>query len=379
MRDVKLASRMAALQESATLALNAKAKALAKEGRTIYNLTAGELESDTPHYIQEAVAKVLDKNKYTPVAGLSELRQAIAEVSAEFYDLSITPEQVVVTSGAKLALYATFLALLGEGDEVIVPIPAWVSYLDLIRLAGGKPVLVPLTDDYDLDVAALKAAITAKTKAIVVNSPHNPTGAILSDRSVKALAAALKDSDITVIADDIYCRLAFAEDYVPVPKAGFDNLIIVNGFSKSQALTGWRIGYLIAAEPVAKAATVLLSHITGNAPLPAQYAGLAAMERKDEPPAENLATLQRNSKIVSQGLTDAGIKHNQPGGAFYVYLDLRDKTDDSAMWCADMLEKTGVALVPGEAFETPGFARLSFVTDEETLRAALKAIKDFMT
>ncbi len=381
---------MAVMNESATLALNARAKRLAAESKTIYNLTAGELADDTPPYIQAAVAKTLEKNKYTPVAGLPELRQAIADHVNDYYgsrigtNSSILDENgpiaaanVVVTAGAKPALYAALLSLVNPGDEVIVPVPAWVSYLDLIKLAGGKPVAVPLTAEYDLDVAAIKAAITPKTKAIIINSPHNPTGAVFSKQAVAKLAAVLKGSDIYVIADDIYTQLVFEDDFTPVPKAGFERLVIINGFSKSQALTGWRIGYLIADKSVAGAATALLSHITGNAPLPSQYAGLEAMKRHDQPPQATLDALLKRRELVSKGLKATGIKFHLPAGAFYFFLDLRDYTTNSADWCEQLLIETGVVLVPGEAFSTPGFARLSFVTDEKTLNRALVEIKRF--
>ena len=372
--------RLDALNESATLALNARAKQLAAEGRTIYNLTAGELASDTPEYIQEAVAQTLDKNKYTPVAGLPELREAIASHCQEFYGLDwIKSANVVVTAGAKPALYATFLALINPGDEVIVPTPAWVSYIDLIKLANGKAVEAPLTKDYDLDVAAIKAAVTAKTKAIIVNSPQNPTGAVYSNESVIKLAEELKGSGIWVISDDIYTKLVFEDDFTPVAKAGFENLVIINGFSKSQALTGWRIGYLVAEETLAKAVTSLLSHITGNAPVPSQYAAIEAMKHDDRPPQATLDSLKQQRDMVAKALEGIkGLKYHLPGGAFYFFLDLRDLTDNSADWCEKLLTEKGVALVPGEAFQAPGFARLTFVSGENVLKPALAALREFV-
>lgn len=380
MGEIKLASRMATMKESATLALNARAKQLAAEGKTIHNLTAGELATDTPDYIQAAVAQKLQHNKYTPVAGLMELREAIAQHSREFYGLGwIKAENVVVTAGAKPAIAASLVALLDADDEVIVPTPAWtVSYKPLIELAGGHMVEVPLTAELDLDVQAIEAAITTKTKAIIVNSPNNPTGTVYSTAAVGQLAQALQNKNITVIADDIYTKLVFDEGFSAVPTAGFENLIIINGLSKSQALTGWRIGYLIATTAVAEATTSLLSHITGNAPLPSQYAGLAAMERNDQPPTSTLDDLRRKRLLVSAGLTDAGINFQMPGGAFYFLLDLRDFTDDGAKWCEELLVDAGVALVPGDAFGAPGYARLTFVADDSTLQSALSQIKKFV-
>jgi aspartate aminotransferase len=377
MSKVDLASRLATLNESATLALNARAKQLAAEGKTVYNLTAGELASGTPDYIRSAVAKSLGMNKYTPAAGLPELRDKIAAHARSFYGLDwIKAENVVVTGGAKPALFAVFLSLINPGDEVIVPVPAWVSYIDLIQLVGGVVVEAPLVDTYDLDVETIKAKISPKTKAILINSPHNPTGAVFSKKTIEKLAAALKGSGITLISDDIYTKLVFEDEFMLVPKAGFDNLIIVNGFSKSQALTGWRIGYLIADKAVADAATALLSHINGNAALPSQYAAVEAMTRDDMPPAGTLDDLRRKKQIVVKALSKVpGLKVNNPGGAFYIFLDLRGLTDNSAQWCEQLLVEAGVALVPGEAFAAPGFARLTFVGDDEVLERAVEQIK----
>ncbi len=382
MTQIVLAGRMAQLSESATLALNARAKQLAAEGKTIYNLTAGELATNTPEYIQTAVAQTLHLNKYTAVAGLPELREKIATEARDFYGLDwIAAANVVVTAGAKPALFAALQVLINPGDEVIVPIPAWsTTYQPLIELAGGKMVEVTLTDDaYDLDPQAIAAALTDKTKAVIINSPHNPTGTIFSSEALTELARLLKGKQLSVIADDIYNKLVYQPDFSLPASHGFENLVIINGFSKSQALTGWRIGYLIGDSHVAHAATSLLSHVTGNAAVPSQQAALAALRRHDQPPQATIETLKQQRQIVVDGLSSIpGLRHNIPGGAFYVFLDVRDLTDDSTAWCEKLLVKTGVALVPGEAFGAPGFARLTFVTDEATLRAALVHLKDFV-
>jgi aspartate aminotransferase len=375
-----LAERMSGMSESATLALNARAKQLAADGKPIYNLTAGELASDTPVYIQQAVVKILDQNKYTPVAGLPELRHQIAANARLFYGLDWIQEgNVVVTAGAKPALYATFLALINPGDEVIVPTPAWVSYNQLIEMVGGKVVEVPLTDKFNLDVERIIASVTPKTKAILINSPNNPTGAIYSKEALIKLSRDLEESNITVISDDIYAKLVYDDSFTLVPACGFKNIVIINGFSKSQALTGWRIGYLIAADhEVAHAATSLLSHMMGNASVPAQHAALAALALGDQPPQETIDTLIKQRKLVETVLGGSlNVSYQAPGGAFYVFLDVRKITKDSARWCEQLLIDTGVALVPGEAFSAPGFARLSFVTDEATLTKGLNLIKEF--
>lgn len=379
MNKVELADRMGGVKVSATMAVDARAKQLAAEGKTIYNLTAGELAGDTPDYIQAAVAKKLHLNKYTPAAGLLELRREIAQSAREFYGLDwIRPANVVATASTKPAMYASLLALVNHGDEVILPIPAWPSHSHLIQLVGGVPVTVPMTDEFDLNVKAITAKITPKTKAIMLNSPHNPTGAIFSKKALTGLAATLRGSNITVIADDIYAKLVYDDSFVPVPACGFERIVIINGFSKSQALTGWRIGYLIADEAVAKAATGLLSHITGNAPVPSQHAALAALERGDRPPEATIKSLKRQRQLVDEELKRIpGLKYHLPGGAFYFFLDLRGLTENSAIWCEQLLESTGVALVPGEAFDAPGFARLTFTSDEPTLKKALAALREF--
>jgi aspartate aminotransferase len=381
MHKTTLANRMADVQESATMALNARAKQLASEGKTIYNLTAGELAAETPGYIQEHVATKLHHNKYTPAAGLPKLREAIAEDARAFYDLGwIKSANVAVTAASKPALYATLLALINKGDEVIVPIPAWVTYVELIKLVGGVVVPVPLTEDFDIDAKAVLAKVTPKTKVIILNSPNNPAGSIFSKPALEALAKGLKGREITVLSDDMYAKLVYADDFTPVPCVGFEHIVIVNGYSKSHALTGWRIGYVIAQEHIIKAIADLLGHITGNASVTSQQAALTVMEHGNTPPADILETLSRQRDIVDEVLREApGISYHLPGGAFYYYLDLRSLTEDSLAWCEQLLDKTGVALVPGEAFGTPGFARLSFVADETMLRKALEAIKKFVT
>jgi len=375
-----LASRLDGLEESATMALNAKAKQLQEAGKTIYNLTAGELASDTPGYIRESVSQVLGRNKYTAVAGLPELREAIAVQASKLYALDwIKAGNVTVTAGAKPALYTSLLAIIDPGDEVIVPVPAWVSYKHLIELVGGKVVEVPLTDSFDLDPKAIAANISKKTKAIIINSPHNPTGAIFSKKALEGTAQALNDSGVTVIADDIYAKLIYDDNFTYAPACGFKKLIIINGFSKSQALTGWRIGYCIASLEITTAIAKLLSHTMGNASVVSQHAALAAMEHGDSPPEKTTALLEKHLKLVEKTLDECQpLTYRKPGGAFYVFIDLRAITQESARWCEQLLEQTGVALVPGEAFSAPGFARLSFVADETTLKGALAGIKLFV-
>lgn len=374
-----MSSKISRLEESATLALNARVRQLAAEGRTVYNLTAGEPDCGTPEYVIEGVAPHLDQNKYAPVAGLPSLRDAIASHCREFYTAEwIQPQNIIVTAGAKPALFGLLQAILNPGDEVIILTPAWVSYKHMIELAEGVVVPVPLSDTYDIDVSSISTAISAKTKAIIVNSPNNPTGAVYSKKSLERLAKALKGRGVYVISDDLYTKLVY-EPIVPITQCGFesDQLLIVNGFSKSQALTGWRIGYVAVPEPVAIALTKILGHTSGNTSLPSQYAGLAALKKHDLPPM--LDSLRERRDIVSRGLDKIPkLSYVLPAGAFYFFVDISAVTDDSIKWCQDLLEKTGVAVVPGDAFFAPGHIRLSYATDQETLRLAIEHIKQFV-
>jgi aspartate aminotransferase len=380
MTKISLSGRVSNMSESATLALNARVKQLAAEGQIIYNLTAGELATDTPLYIQEYVAKNLKLNKYTPVAGLPELRQSIADNAKEFYQKDwIMPENVIVTAGVKPAIYTALLSIINPGDEVILPKPAWGSYYDLIELAGGKVVEVNMSDKFDIDPQAIFDKLSEKTKAVIIASPHNPTGAVASKQALDELAAELRGTNVTIIADDIYAKLVYTDNFIPTPYAEFENCIIVNGYSKSQALTGWRIGYAIANKEIIDAMVSITSHIIGNASLPAQEAAIAALSRDDKPPQTTIDALIRQRRMVIDTLNVVGtVSFVLPDGAFYFFLDLRQITNSSAKWCEDLLSETGVALVPGEAFRYPGFARLTFVTDEVTLKVALDYLVKFI-
>jgi aspartate aminotransferase len=239
-------------------------------------------------------------------------------------------------------------------------------------------VPVALTPEFDLDAEAVLAKVTPRTKAIILNSPNNPTGGVFSKPALERLAVGLKGSPVTVLSDDMYAKLVYADDFTPVPSAGFERVVIINGFSKSQALTGWRIGYVIAHTTIAKAIMSLLSHITGNAPMPSQQAALAILAQGDVPPLHITKALKHQRQLVDEALRSVPKLHyHLPGGAFYFFLDLRELTDNSLDWCEQLLVETGVALVPGEAFGAPGFARLSFVADEKTLSAGLKRLAEF--
>lgn len=367
------------MQESATLALNARVKELKQSGKPVYNLTAGELDGETPKQIQLYVSKKLNQNKYTPTAGLPELRQLISKYESKRLARRISERNVVVTSGAKTALFTIFQALLNKGDEVILPTPAWVSYAHMIELAGGKVVKVPLKENNDLDAMALSKKITKKTKLVIINSPHNPTGSVFSKAELEKFARTIKKKNIYVLTDEIYESLTYGKKFFSVARAGLnsDQLIVVNGFSKSQALTGWRIGYVVSSDIISDALNSFLSHSSGNASVPAQLAAQSALLRGNKPTMYKI--LHERRLLVEKELNKIDqIDFVIPEGAFYFWLDLRKITKNSAGWCEALLNKTGVALVPGEAFFAPGFARLSFASDNKTLKTATRLIANFV-
>ena len=378
MSTTKISELASGLEESATLALNTSAKELAASGKKVYNFTAGEPSTGTPEYIKEYVASKLDQNHYTPVVGLPELRQAIAAHCQQFYNADwIKYDNIMIVAGGKPGLYLGLMTILNPGDEVILPSPAWVSYRYLIESAHGKMVEVPLGENFDLNVPAIEQKITDKTKMIIINSPNNPTGSVYSPAALSQLAELINKTNITVLADDMYSKLVFEDTYKPITEFGFKNLIISNGFSKSQALTGWRIGYMVADPEIIVAATKLQSHLLGNTSNLSQYAALSGLAQGDKPPM--LEELKHNRELVISHLQKIPqIKFTPPGGAFYAFIDIRKITTDSMGWCEKLLSEKGVALVPGEAFSAPGYVRLSFTTDSEILEEGLQKIKEFI-
>ncbi|MFA6549420.1 MAG: aminotransferase class I/II-fold pyridoxal phosphate-dependent enzyme [Candidatus Margulisiibacteriota bacterium] len=347
-------------------------------GRKVINLTAGELDFKTPVAVQRVVSRHLAENKYTPVAGLDRLRGLIAAYVRKEYALSgLTADGVAVTAGAKQGLAEIFQVLLNPGDEVIIPVPAWASYEQQVVLAGGKAKFVKLRTNFDLDPKAIAAVITPKTKAVVINSPHNPTGRIFSHSSLAELAGLLGKKDIRVIADEIYRPLSYVSSS-PITKYFKKNLIIISGFSKSHALTGWRVGYVVADRQIISALEKLQSHTSGNVSLPSQYAALAALA---DPAATKkiFGSLGRRRLFVAKELAKIPkLVFTIPDGAFYFFIDISKVASDSTEFCRRLLRQELVALVPGEAFRAPGFVRLSFAAPSAQLRAGIERFKKFI-
>ncbi len=379
----RISHRIGSIAESATLAVDAKAKALKAAGRPVIGFGAGEPDFPTPDYIvQAAVAACSDArwHRYTPAGGLPELKEAIAAKTLRDSGYQVSASQVLVTNGGKQALYNAFATLLDPGDEVILQAPYWTTYPESIRLAGGIPVEV-MTDEttgYRATVEQLEAARTPRTKVLVFVSPSNPTGAVYSPDEVKAIGAWANAHGLWVVTDEIYEHLVYGEARfasmpVLVPELA-DRCIVVNGVAKTYAMTGWRVGWLIGPSDVVKAATNLQSHATSNVANVSQIAALAAVSGDLSAVAEMKVAFDRRRQLIT-GLLDAipGVTCPLPEGAFYVYPSVKgllgkslrgQSIESSAQLATIILDEVEVAVVPGEAFGTPGYLRLSYATSD---------------
>ncbi len=382
----RVSDRIAAIAESATLAVDAKAKALKAAGRPVIGFGAGEPDFPTPDYIVAAAIKACSDPKwhrYTPAGGLPELKEAVAIKTKRDSGYDVAASQVLITNGGKQALYNAFAALLDPGDEVILPAPYWTTYPESIRLAGGVPVEV-MTDEttgYRATIAQLDSARTPRTKALVFVSPSNPTGAVYSPAEVKAIGEWAVANGIWVITDEIYEHLVygdaqFASMPALVPELA-NTCIVVNGVAKTYAMTGWRVGWLIGPADIVKGATNLQSHATSNVANVSQVAALAAVTGNLDAVNEMKVAFDRRRTLIT-GMLDVipGVNCPLPEGAFYVYpsvkeligKNLRGQTiESSAQLSGLILDEVEVAVVPGEAFGTPGYLRLSYATSDNDI------------
>jgi len=390
----RISSRVGGIAESATLAVDAKAKALKASGRPVIGFGAGEPDFPTPDYIAQAAAQAcLDprNHRYTPTAGLPELRSAIAAKTRRDSGYEVEASQVLVTNGGKQAVYQAFATLLDPGDEVLLPAPYWTTYPEAIRLAGGTPVEV-VTDEtsgYLVGVEQLEAALTPATKALLFCSPSNPTGAVYPPDRVTQIGRWAAAHDLWVITDEIYEHLTYDGAQAPsmpvaVPELA-DRCVVLNGVAKTYAMTGWRVGWLIAPEDVVSAATNLQSHATSNVSNVSQRAALAAVAGDlDAVTAMRSAFDRRRRTIVDMLNAIAGIACPTPQGAFYVYPSVKellgrdvggDRPSTSAELAATILEQAEVAVVPGEAFGTPGYLRLSYALADGDLVEGIERLQ----
>ena len=382
----RISTRIGSIAESATLAVDAKAKALKAAGRPVIGFGAGEPDFPTPDYIVEAaVAACRDPkwHRYTPAGGLPELKEAIAAKTLRDSGFSTTAGNVLVTNGGKQALYNTFAALLDPGDEAILPAPYWTTYPESIRLAGGVPVEI-MTDEttgYRVSIEQLEAAYTPRTKLLVFVSPSNPTGAVSSPAEVEAIGRWAVDKGIWVVTDEIYEHLVYGDAVFTsmptlVPEIA-DRCVIVNGVAKTYAMTGWRVGWMVGPADVIKAAGNLQSHATSNVANVSQIAALAAVSGNLDAVAAMRTAFDRRRQTITE-ILDAidGVTCPLPEGAFYVYPSVKGligrtirgrEVTSSADLSAIILDEAEVAVVPGEAFGTPGYLRLSYALGDDDL------------
>jgi aspartate/methionine/tyrosine aminotransferase len=382
----RISRRIAAIQESATLAVDAKAKALKASGENVIGFGAGEPDFPTPaHIVDAAIAACSDArfHHYSPTPGLPELREAIARKTQRDSGVECAAAQVIVTNGGKHAVYNTFQALCDDGDQVLLPAPYWTSYPEIITLAGGVPVELPTTEasGFRVSVEQLDAAVTARTKALLFVSPSNPTGAVYPPDEVEAIGRWALDRGIWVITDEIYEHLTY-DGHVFSSMPGLvpelmDRCVILNGVAKTYAMTGWRVGWMIAPPDVVTAATNLQSHSTSNVSNVAQAAALAAVAGNLDAVVEMRGAFARRGRMMYELLTKIpGVSVLEPQGAFYCFpsfeallgREIAGRTPRTTLeLCELLLDVAKVAIVPGEAFGAPGFARLSFALGDDDL------------
>jgi len=393
----RISRRIGSIAESATLAVDAKAKALKAAGRPVIGFGAGEPDFPTPDYIVEAaVAAARDPrfHRYSPAAGLPELKTAIAAKTLRDSGYAIDASQILVTNGGKQAVYNTFATLLDPGDEVLVPSPFWTTYPEAIRLAGGVPVDVFAGPEqgYKVTVDQLDAALTEKTKVLLFVSPSNPTGAVYSPEQVREIGQWAASKGLWVVTDEIYEHLTydtaeFTSIATAVPELG-DKVVILNGVAKTYAMTGWRVGWMAGPADVIKAATNLQSHATSNVANVSQMAALAAVSGPLDAVHEMKKAFDRRRRAMVEGLNAVeGIYCPTPEGAFYAYADVRallgreiagTRPETSAELAALILDKAEVAVVPGEAFGPSGFIRLSYALGDEDLAEGVGRIQKLL-
>ncbi|WHA08358.1 pyridoxal phosphate-dependent aminotransferase [Enterococcus montenegrensis] len=390
---MKLSQRAQKLEPSVTLAAAAKAKALKAKGVDVLSLTVGEPDFTTPKNIKDAAITAINSGQasfYTQSAGIPELRLAIADYMEKYYDRKYAIEEIIVTDGAKYALYNLFQAILDKGDEVIIPVPYWVSYGEQVKLAEGVPVYVDglFENDFKVTVAQLEKAKTKNTVALILNSPSNPTGMIYTKEELTAIGNWAIKNDILIVADDIYGRLVYdGNEFTPIAtlsEAIAKQTIVINGVSKTYAMTGWRIGFAVGDEKIIKAMTNIASQSTSNPTAASQYAALEALSG-DQTSVENMraAFEARLNKLYPLVAAIPGVELKKPQGAFYLFPNVKKTMkmcgyDDVNVFVEDLLEEGHVALVTGAGFGAPENVRISYAASWDILEEAVRRMHKFV-
>ena len=391
-----LVSRVAqSVQPSATLAAAALAKQMRAEGITVYDFSVGEPDFNTPDHVWEAAFRAMKEGHthYTPAPGTLEARRAIVNRYQQLYDLTYRPEEIIISNGAKHSLHNALTALCGPGDEVLIPVPYWVSYVELVKMTGANPVLLPTTaeKEFKLQPEQLRTAISPQTKVLMLNSPSNPTGSVYSREELQALANVLLENQVVVISDEIYEQLIYEGEATCFPTLHptlKDRTLVISGVSKSYAMTGWRIGWTLGPASVIKAMTSIQSQQTGNPGSVSQQAMIAALQGDQQCVADMRAEFQWRRQWVVERLTALpGIRCTQPRGAFYAFFDVSEhlgrtirgkELTDATSFCQALLQDAHVNLVTGEAFGASGFVRMSYAASREDLKEGLQRLEAWL-
>jgi aspartate aminotransferase len=384
--NYQISRRAAALSPSLTLVIDSKAKQMKAEGLDVVGFGAGEPDFDTPQHIKDAAIKALNEGftKYTPASGIPELRQAIADKFKRENGLSYKASQIIVSCGGKHSCYNVILATCQEGDEVIIPAPYWLSYPEMVKLASAKPVIVETTDETEFKITPeqLRAAITPRTRLFVLNSPSNPTGSVYTPDEVKALGDICVEKGVLIMSDEIYEHLLYDgakhRSVASFSQAHYEHTIVVHGFAKAWSMTGWRLGFLAAPEPIAKAIDAVQSHSTSNPTSFAQRGGVAALTGPQDHLKPWLAEFNRRRTYGWEKLTSIpGISCVNAKGAFYLFPNISRTGLKSSEFCARLLEAERVAAVPGIAFGSDDCIRLSYATNMSNIEKGLDRIERF--
>ncbi|MCD6461047.1 pyridoxal phosphate-dependent aminotransferase [bacterium] len=383
---MQIANRVQKVSPSLTLSITAKAKAMKKQGFDVVGFGAGEPDFDTPDYIKNSAKKALDdgKTKYTPVTGMAELKQVICDKFANENNLKYEPDNIAVSCGAKHSLYNYFQATINDGDEVIIPSPYWVSYPQQINLAGGIPVFVQTNKDAQFKITPDKLShyITKKTKAVILNSPSNPSGMMYTQGEIKKLAEFFVDKNIAVVSDEIYEHITYGFPHVSIASFG-DEIkqltTIINGVSKSYSMTGWRIGYMAADKQIVKAVNKIQGHSTSSPNTMAQIASITALEGGLDSVKKMVDEFKIRRDYMCEKLNSINaIDCIVPQGAFYVFPSIAKLGLDSISFCEQLLEKFHVAAVPGAAFGNDANIRLSYAIDLSSIKKGLQRLEEFV-
>ena len=386
---MKIANRMENLSPSVTMAITALARELKAQGKDILSFSAGEPDFDTPEIIKQAAIKAINdgQTKYTAVEGIIATKQAIINKLKKDHNLDYKLDNILISNGAKHSLFNLFQVLVEEGDEVIIPAPYWVTYPEQVKFSDGVPVFIDTDDSTEFKITPeqLKAVITPKTKILLLNTPSNPTGSVYTKEELTALGKVLEGTDIIVLSDEMYEKIIYnGKKFTAAAEVSedmFKRTVTINGLSKAVAMTGWRFGYLASPDvKLVKALTKLQGQVTSNINTMTQYAAIPALNGDADAGIEMMrAAFEERKNIVVKSFNEIkGLSTIDPDGAFYAFVNIKDVTNDSMKFCADLLEQKGVALVPGLAFGTEGYVRFSFATDLATIQEGIKRIKEFV-